>query len=264
MINNIISSSEDYLCSEEDYYTGVLGLLRKMGKKYKPSEAQVNLYRKWVDEWHFSPQIIDTVVDTIVVRGDPSLGYLEGVLYSLRCEYGDGKNVTQEVLRADNERADRLKAVLRVLGRETINSRTLAMMNHMLQLYPMEVILIGAKECGRCGKRMEDLQELLEGWHKKGLDTYEKVKNYVQDFHEQTKFILQLRSNWGINTNHISKIDRATLTRWEKEMGMSRELILFAAQLASSAEIKNHMTYLGKILENFNEKGIRTPEDYYR
>ena len=257
-----VDAAEAYLSRDEKVYTGIRNVLKKLGKKYLPSEAQVALYRKWVQEWHFSPQTIEAATE-LTVRGDPTLPYLDGILNSLRMEYGDGSTVTPEVLRASDRRADQLRSVLKTLGRGDINSETLTMMDRMLGLYPMDVILTGARECRHSGKEPADLLKLLESWHQKGLDTPEKVNGYVQAFHDQTGFIRQLRGLWGLDTGRISRTDRENVTRWE-EMGMSRELILFAAGIAAEAEAKQPMSYLGKILAEYNEKGIRTPEQAER
>ena len=255
-----VDAAEAYLSRDEKIYNGIRSVLKKLGKKYLPSEAQVALYRKWVQEWHFSPQAIDAATE-LTVRGDPTLPYLDGILNGLRQDYGDGRKVTPEVIRASDERAGRLRTILKALGSGEVNGETLAMMDRMLQLYPMDVILTGAKECRQSGREPADLLKLLESWHQKGLDTPEKVNGYVQAFHEQTEFIKQLRGLWGLDTKRVSRTDREALARWEEEMGMSRELIQYAAAIASEGDIKQPMSYLGKILESYREKGIRTPEE---
>lgn len=255
-----VDAAEAYLSRDEKIYTGIRSVLKKLGKKYLPSEAQAALYRKWVQEWHFSPQAIEAAIE-LTVRGDPTLPYLDGILNGLRQEYGDGRNVTPEVIRASDERADRLRTVLKTLGSGEINSETLAMMDQMLKLYPMDVILTGAKECRQSGREPADLLKLLEAWHQKGLDTPEKVNAYVRAFHDQTELIRQIRSIWGLDTKRVSRSDRETVARWEDEMGLSRELILYAAPFASEREISQPMSYLGTILERYHEKGIRTPEE---
>ena len=166
--------------------------------------------------------------------------------------------LNKEQVISSRKRSDALREVLKELGHGEVTPQNLELYDRMKALYPQDVILTAARECGHGGKGSEDVLKLLESWKTKGLETGEQVSAYVQAFHSQTELIRELRSAWGMNPTRISKTDRSFLMRWEKEMGFSRELIMAAAPLASDANIP--MIYLDSILKGYKEKGITTPE----
>ena len=87
-------------------------ILRKLGKNYSPSEAQVKLYLKWTTDWHFSHDAILEACE-LTAKGDPSLGYLDGILNSLKQESGDDLTITPESIRHSAMRTEGLKKVLK-------------------------------------------------------------------------------------------------------------------------------------------------------
>ena len=127
-------------------------------------------------------------------------------------------------------------------------------------LYPHEVILLAAHECGLTGSPPEKVLELLKAWKEKGFSTEEEIRDYIRAFHEQTSLLQELSQIWG-GRERLGKKEREYATRW-KEMGMSRELILTAAEFASEA--KSPMAYLNSILMAMKDKGITTPDEARR
>ena len=252
-----VEAAEEFFSRDEAAYSGIKKILKKMGKRYLPSEAQVALYRKWTREWGFSHESIEAALE-LTAKGDPSPGYLDGILNSLRQEYGSGEGLTPEKIRLSSNRSDGLKEVLKELGKGEINQRNLQLYDRMTELYPREVIMIAARECGHSGSDAGDILKLLQSWKEKGLDSLKDVQGYVQAFHDQNALIRELRKIWGADERKAGKADRSLVSRWENELGFSRELILAAAPYA--AEAKQPMAYLDKILADYREKGITTPE----
>ena len=253
-----VEAAEEFFSRDGQAYTGIRKILKKMGKRYLPSEAQVSLYRKWTKDWGFSPEAIEAALE-LTAKGDPSLGYLDGILNSLRQENPDAGEMTADNVRDSTKRTEGLREVLKELGKGDVNARNLQLYGEMAELYPQEVILTAARECGHNGKDTGEVLKLLQAWKEKGLSTPKEVKAYVQSFHDQTALIRELRKIWGTDENRIGKTDRSLLSKWENEMGFGREMILAAAVYA--AEAKQPMAYLDKILTDYKDKGIRTPEE---
>ena len=256
-----VEAAEEYFLRDSMAYKGIREVLKKLGKSYAPSEAQIKLYQKWTGEWHFTHEAILAACE-LTAKGDPSLGYLDGILASLRKETGDSTPITPDRIRTSSERSEGLKKLLKELGRGEVNQRNLQMYGEMLDLYPQEVILIAARECGHSGKELPDILKLLQAWKEKELTTTEEVSSYVQAFHDQTALIRELRGIWGTDESRAGKADRSLISKWENELGFSRDMILFAASYA--AEAKQPMAYLDKILTGYSEKGIRTTEEARR
>ena len=252
-----VDAAEEFFSRDEAAYKGMKKVLKKLGKNYNPSEAQVSLYRKWTLEWHFSHEAIEAAVE-LTAKGDPNLAYLEGILNSLREEYGDGKGITPEMIRKSTLRTEGFRQVLSELGRGEVSQRNLKLYDQMLALYPQEVILIAARECGHSGKEIGDILKLLQSWKEKGLDSLQDVEEYVQSFHDQTALIKELRSLWGTDESRIGKADRSLVLKWENEYGFSRKMILAVAKYATEA--KQPMAYMDRILTDYRDRGIFTPE----
>lgn len=252
-----VEAAEEFFSRDERAYKGIRKILKKMGKRYLPSEAQINLYRKWTRDWGFSDEAVEAALE-LTAKGDPSLGYLDGILSSLRQETDAGAGMTPEQIRQSARRTDGFREVLKELGKGEINPRNLQLYDRMLDLYPQEIILIAAQECGHTGKDAEDTLKLLQAWKEKGLETRNDVEDYVQSFHEQTALIRELRRIWGTDETRIGKTDRSLVSKWGNELGFSRETILTAAAYASEA--KQPMAYLDRILADYQQKGINTPE----
>ena len=253
-----VEAADEFFSRDEQTSARVREILRKLGKSYAPSEAQTRLYLKWVREWRFTHEAILEAAD-LTAKGDPSMGYLDGILNGLRQEAGNVDAVEPEQIRVSNRKAEGLRAVLKALGRGEVNRRNLELYDRMKELYPQEVILTAARECGRSGKGPEDTLKLLQAWKGKGLEGREQVESYVKAFHDQTALIRELHRIWGTDENRISQTERSLVSEWENELEFSREMILAAAEYASNAGTP--MSYLNKILKDCREKGTETPED---
>ena len=252
-----VEAAEAFFSRDEQSYAGIRKILKMLGKNYLPSEAQVSLYRKWTLDWGFDPEAVEAAVD-LTAKGDPSLGYLDGILNSLYREAGSGKRMTPERIRQSSQKSDGFREVLKELGKGEINQRSLQLYDQMLALYPQDIVLIAAKECGHNGKDAGDTLKLLQSWKEKGLDTRNEVEKYVQAFHDQTALIRELKKNWGTDDTRISKADRSLVLKWKSELGFSTESILAAAEYASEA--KQPMAYLDRILTDCQTKGLTTPD----
>ena len=252
-----VEEAEAFFSRDESLYGGARKILKLLGKSYQPSEAQVEMYRKWTREWHFSHEAVEEAVK-LTAKGDPSMGYLDGILRSMRQENAAEEELKPEQVIRSSHRADALKEILKVLGRGEVTPQNLELYDRMKTLYPQDVILTAARECSYSGKGIEDVLKLLESWKDKGLENSTQVNQYVKDFHNQTELIRELRNLWGMDPSRVRKTDRGLVSKWEKDLGFSREMILTAAAYAADATIPT--TYLDKILTEYKEKGITTPE----
>ena len=253
-----LEDAEAFLSQDQLVYEGVRKILRKLGKRGLPSDAQADMYRKWIREWRFSPEAVEEAcADT--AKGDPSMGYLDGILRNVRQTVTDGEPIDRR--RYDEIRSGReqQKAVLDILGSGNMTEENLAALTEMEKIYPAGVILTGAKECAANHKNFADLQALLEAWRAKGLTTQEEVEAYVREFRRLNDLLKRLREKWNAGEPRIGEVSRKMISRWEKEWGFDEEMILKAAEYASEA--KAPMAYLDSILSAYREKNIRTPEE---
>lgn len=253
-----VDAAEEFFSRDELAYAGIRKILKMMGKRYLPSEAQVNLYRKWNREWGFSPEAIEAAVD-LTAKGDPSLAYLDGILNSMRQENANTEVFTTDNINQSKQKTDAFREVLNKLGNGSIiNTENIKLYDKMKALYPQSIILIAARECCLLRKDVDSILELLLSWKDKGLESLEDVESYVQVYHEQIALIRELKKTWGVKENRVGEIDCRLITKWENEYGFNKDMILAAAPYA--AEANQPMAYLDKILADYRKKGINTPE----
>ena len=58
-----IEDAEHVLARDEAMHSGFRKVLRKLGMRFNPSDANLQLYRKWTQEWHFTQEAIEDACD---------------------------------------------------------------------------------------------------------------------------------------------------------------------------------------------------------
>ena len=252
-----LEEAEAFLSRDQQIWEGVRRVLRKLGKKGMPSEAQTELYRKWIREWRFTPEAVEAACAE-TAKGEPNMGYLDGILKNVRQEASSAETIDLKLFSEIQEQGGKLKETIsRLGGGMTEENRHILM--KLENEYSPEVLRIGVRECAAGHRNIEELEKLLEAWRKRGLYTETEVEAYVAEFHRQNELLRQLREKWNGNEPRIGETSRKMAARWETELGFSEEMILKTAEYANEA--KAPMAYLDKLLTSFHEKGIRTPEE---
>lgn len=253
-----IEEAEAVLSRDKKSFDGSRKILRILGMRRFPSEAEQKLYTKWNTEWGFSHDAIEKACDA-TTGGSPNFAYLDGILDRMRGE--NGRVMTGEDVENDINRAEPVREFLRVLGSGRMSRETRALYEEMASACPKDLIMTAATECARKGGSPEDVKKLLDSWMKKGIGTKEEAEKYIRHFEEQTSFIRELHALWG-SRERVTVSERTLTDKWTGEWGFGRELILKAAEYAADAGAP--MPYLDKILEGYREKNIRTAEEAER
>ena len=251
-----VEEAEEFLSRDQSVYQGTRAVLKRLGKRNLPSEDQLALYRKWTGDWGFTHEAIEAACAE-TAKGDPSMGFLDGVLRNLHDRAEPGEQIDEaRVVRARAE-AERLKRVLKALGSGSVTEQNLNWYREICARYPEEMILLAARECGRSRGHVEDVGKLLDSWKDRGITTTADAEAYINRFRAQTELLKSLRKMWGISSLTGEK-NRAMLTSWEEELGFGPDQILAAAEAANGTE--RPMYYLDTVLRAYAAKGIRTPE----
>ena len=249
------------LARDEAATEGMRTILRKLGKRFAPSEANMSLYMKWTREWGFTREAIEEACGQMQTS-DPSLSMLDAILQKTAegRRGGSRGELKKEDVRRAAARHEDIKKVMKELGRTgAITPYQENVYDQMLQLYPQEIILLGARECGRMKRDPESLLQLLGAWKKRGFTTGEQVEEHIRNFREKELLLKTVRSRWNSREADTGGRHMDMLTRWEDELGMSPEVILKAADYA--AEVRRPMAYLDALMTRYAEKGIRTPQE---
>lgn len=253
--------AEMLLRREKNVWEGSRRLVRRMGKRREPSEDEMNLYRKWLREWNYTPEAIEAACAE-TTKGEPNFAYLDGILRGMMQRQGRASSSGKEVARqreAEQERTRPLKELLAAMNLRgvSINEGTLAVYDAMRKLYPDAIILLAGREVAQHGGDLTDVMAMLDSWQERGLRTEVEVQAHIDRFNRQTALLRKLYDRWGLR-GRATAADRTLLTRWTEEWGFTEEMVLFTAGLVRGAD--KPMAVLNKKLETYQAKGIRTEE----
>ena len=83
--NNILTADDarEYITSTTEHHGGARAVLKLLGMKRNPTEAEVALYKKWRIQYGLTPEVIYEVCATNVSAGNPSFAYLSAIMDSM-------------------------------------------------------------------------------------------------------------------------------------------------------------------------------------
>ena len=255
-----LEDAEFVLNRDEMMTSGFKKVLRKMGMRFNPSEANLKLYRKWREEWHFTQEAIEAACDR-TATSTPSLSLLDSILEQTFMSRG---NETKVLDREDLEAAEtfrrNLKAVMKEIGQygaPTPSQQKLY--SEMIKMYPQEIIILAVRECAAKQKHFDSVMKLLESWKERGFTEIKQIEDHISAFHEKEEFLREIRKKWTVQDADIGQKTLQLLDKWENDLGFSRTMISAAADLAF--EVKKPVAYMDKTLTYWAENNIRTLED---
>ena len=258
-----VASAEDaeaYFTHSRAVQDGAKAVLRQMGKRRAPSQPELDLYRKWTDEWGYAPDAILAAL-TETTKGDPNFAYLDGILKGIRSRAearGEAPRTADELAESvQADAADRKAAedFAHALGLPHATDFVTGTYRSLLETYDPAVILMVAGETYQAGGKLEQTISALERLHAQGIRTPEEAQRYFAEFHQTDKALIALFEQIGQH----GKPTRADHTLYKKWLswGFTEEMLLLAAAQARSASRK--MPYMDKILQTWRETGVSTP-----
>jgi len=236
-------------------------LLARLGMRHAPSDDEKALYKKWIDEWGFTPEAVQEACRE-TTKGTPTMAYLDGIL--LR-QHQLGRHDVQEILGGitqEKTARDFAREVFAGLGRTgvTPTEDDLALIDGWRRDGSSDALIllaVAAAHRRAGGGTMDDVGAWLEKWKRQGLTTPEAVTAYNN---RQKALNAQLREIYdaaGVEKKP-NQPDRDLLCAWMGEMGMSMELVLLAAQYARGSGAP--MMTMNRILSDWQRAGVRTTE----
>ena len=207
--------ADQYIMAETERNSGAQAILNRWRKKRSPSEDELELYRKWTEDWGMTHEEILAACPAVTAADKPTFAYLNGILETMRSgggvmEYLSARNSAEEIARQMYIRA----GIQGVPGRKEKDS-VFTWLNswHM----EAETALYASELSAGMSRPFSGAAKLMEAWHEKGITTLiaarelqEKQntvgeKQYRQDKpshfmnHGQRKYSADELSGLGIN-----------------------------------------------------------------
>ena len=253
-----VEAAEAYLRRDEPVEQCAKALMKTFNFRRTPTEPELALVAKWLNEWHFAPEAVQEACRRTVNSGNPSFAYLDAILDKLRTP--DGAPTDAEALReraqADSEEFQKLKRILQELGQRnpTPTPQDRERFEAILQGgFEYEVVLAAARTGGK--RSMEDLEKMLFKWAEQGLFTMEAYEQFRQKRAMMDQAVMQLFERAGVD-RRPRQADRTLMEKWMAEHSM--QMILLAGE--QSVGTDTPMRYIDSILARWKKEGIATPE----
>ena len=162
---------------DEVMVSGLRKVLRKLGMRFNPSDANLNLYRKWREEWNFTQEAIEDACDR-TGTSTPSLALVDSILeQTYRNSGSKSRKLDRADLEASEEKRTNLKQVLKEIGQYgTATPAQQKLYDRMAEMYPQEIILLAADAAFEAKKPITYMDRLLTNWSDKGIRTPEAAK----------------------------------------------------------------------------------------
>ena len=236
-------------------------LLARLGQRRTPSEDEKAMYKTWIDEWGFTPEAVQEACRE-TTKGTPTMAYLNGILMRQH-QLGRHEVIALETgMQTEHEArnfAREVYAGLGVTGKTPTQDDLAAIETWHEQGANDELILLAVKAAhGKSGGgNMDDVDNYLQDWRRRGLTTPEAVRAESARTRMLNGQLREIYAAAGVEKRPNAP-DRDLLCRWAGEMGMTQELIVQAAEYARGAG--SPMMLIGRILRDWSCAGISTLE----
>jgi len=251
-----IEDAESYFRHSREIEDGARAVLRRFSRRSTPSQDEMDLYRKWIEEWEYTPKaILAACAET--TKGEPTFAYLDGILKGIRTRAAEQNTAvrTDEDVKAAITGGEGLRAFAKVLGVRSpqVLSGTY---QRLCQEHDPDLVLFAAEEARRMSGNLETAEKYLEIYKRMNLTTRGQAQDYMNEVRSVNRVLYRIFEACG-QTGKPNKADRELYQQW-REWGFSEEMMLLAAAQSKNADAR--IPYLNKVLEGWHNDGITTKE----
>ena len=155
--------------------------------------------------------------------------------------------------------ADIAKLLGRTIG---YDSECILLMMHDQYGLPVEVIYMLVDHCVSIGKgNLSYIAKVGKTWGENEIDTIEKADEQIKILNSCISIWKEFAEMAGIQNPRPTSSQSAYLKTWTVEMKFSIEMIFLAYEEMMDHSGKISFAYMNKVLANWHQKGLRTPED---
>ena len=252
--------AETYFAHSRQVHDGTRAVLRRLGKRRQPSQDEMTLYAKWVDEWKYAPDaILEACRET--TKGEPTFAYLDGILSGIRTRAAKAGNlpstsedIVHQLAGEKAEMAD-VRRFAAALGFKNSTDTLKKSYQRLCETNAPELVLLAAEQAYLSKSGMETVEQFLSSFRRQGLTSRRDAEAYLREFRETNRLLYRVFEACG-HSGKPTKADRTLYKKWQT-MGFSEEMILLAAEQSAHAE--NKPPYIDKVLEAWHAAGVTDP-----
>lgn len=150
-----------------------------------------------------------------------------------------------------------------LLGR-TLGDDSKSIFLMMLDQYglPVEVIYTLISYCVSVGKsNLNYISKVAKTWGENEIDTIEKADEQIKILNSCISVWKEFAKMAGIQNPRPTSSQSAYLKTWTVEMKFSTEMIFLAYEEMMDHSGKMSFAYMNKVLSNWHQKGLKTPDE---
>ncbi len=145
------------------------------------------------------------------------------------------------------------------------DSQSTLLMIHDTYGLPVEVILMLIEYCVSIGKPgINYIAATARNWSEKEIDSIEKADEKIKSLRQCEKLWKELCELTGIATPRPTAVQSEFLHKWSHTFGYAMDMIFLAYEEMANHTDKISFAYMNKVLENWHEAGVRSPQDVDR
>lgn len=253
------SQVEEKLQSFEQKDSEIGLILKALGIKRNAYIEERNMLNKWLLDFGFNLDTILYVAKGLKKKNKASfslldeklLKYYESKLFSV-LEIEEFENNKQALY-------DLAKNINRAIGvyYESLDSVVETYILRWINMgFDKEILIEFANHCFKNSIRtLEGMDNVVKKFFKMGIVNMSAYNQYLSEVISFDTEIAKILNNLSLQRK-VNYLDRENYKTWTNEWQMPQELIDYACTLACGKNMP--MQYLGKILANWHEKGIKT------
>lgn len=263
---------DQYMCKAEGAFVKVYLLgLRQIGAEKHLSLAEMAgclslLESDVIKAWRYW-ESVGAVKLTMQKNGEPDIEFqnLEREAYGQKPPLEIKPVYTPDEVYACVSGSRDLQELLTMAERilnKPLSSTDLMVLYSLYDYYrlPMNVIPLLLTYCLQNGKKsMRVIEKVAQDWVDREITTFEKAEEYLKQAETYRSELSQLKKAMGIYDRKFTPTEQKYINEWLHQMHHSVDLIAYAFDISAVNTGKLSVQYMHKILQEWSEKGIKTP-----
>ena len=249
-----LEKAQERIARDSAGYAMAKRVARQFNLRREPTVDETTLAERWVNEMKLTEaDVLAACAETVRAR-NPSFAYLDSILR----RHAGGAGVQADI-QNERKRVETLKEVYAELGAPGAPAAAeLKTFTDFLNMgFQADTLVEAARRCARAGMRdFAAWEKYVNQCAQKGLFTLEALRENTRRIDELSAAAEKAMRAYG-DDRRAGNADRAWIEKWLAAMPM--DVILLAAERAQGTQLPRK--YMGKLLANWQKKGIKTVEE---
>ena len=249
-----LEKAQERIARDSAGYAMAKRVARQFNLRREPTVDETTLAERWVNEMKLTEaDVLAACAETVRAR-NPSFAYLDSILR----RHAGGAGVQADI-QNERKRVETLKEVYAELGAPGAPAPAqLKTFTDFLNMgFQADTLVEAARRCARAGMRdFAAWEKYVNQCAQKGLFTLEALRENTRRIDELSAAAEKAMRAYG-DDRRAGNADRAWMEKWLAAMPM--DVILLAAERAQGTQLPRK--YMGKLLANWQKKGIKTVEE---